>query len=54
MTVAEVRAYLRVPRSTFYKWMNTGQGPKSIRLPNGERRIRRSDLLEWMQERQAE
>ncbi|MEO3750159.1 helix-turn-helix domain-containing protein [Streptomyces sp. B6B3] len=39
-----------VPRSTFYRWRATGRGPKYKRLPNGQIRVRRADLKQWMDE----
>lgn len=37
-----------VPRSTFYRWRATGRGPTYKRLPNGQIRVRRSDLKKWL------
>ncbi|MEU3649288.1 helix-turn-helix domain-containing protein [Lentzea sp. NPDC034063] len=37
-----------VSRDTFYKWRQTGKGPRCFPLPNGELRCRRSDFLDWM------
>jgi predicted DNA-binding transcriptional regulator AlpA len=37
-----------VPRATFYRWRQLRKGPKSIKLPNGAVRIRRSDLDRWI------
>ena len=48
MTVAEVIAELRVPRSTWYQWRQVGKAPRAHKLPNGELRIRRSVLNEWL------
>lgn len=48
ITVADVCAELQVARSTFYRWLSTGRGPKSVKLPNGKVRIRRSDLDAWL------
>lgn len=48
LTVSEVIAELRIPRSTFYAWRVRGSGPPAIRLPSGAIRIRRSALAEWL------
>lgn len=48
LTISEVIAVLRVPRSTFYRWRQLGRGPRSIKLPNGDVRIRQSDLEHWL------
>jgi excisionase family DNA binding protein len=48
LTVEEVLALLRVPRSTWYQWRQTGRTPAAIKLPNGQLRIRRSDLTRWL------
>ncbi|MFI9556716.1 helix-turn-helix transcriptional regulator [Nonomuraea endophytica] len=46
-TMKEAYSYLRVPKSTWYRWLALGKGPKTHRLPNGKRRIMRNELLEW-------
>jgi predicted DNA-binding transcriptional regulator AlpA len=48
LTVREVLAELRVPRSTWYQWRQVGKAPRVYRLPNGELRVRRSVLNEWL------
>lgn len=48
MTVPDVIAELGVPRSTYYRWRQLGIGPRSIKLPNGQVRVRRTDLDEWL------
>jgi predicted DNA-binding transcriptional regulator AlpA len=48
LTIAEVIAELGIPRSTFYRWRQLRIGPRSIKLPNGDVRIRRSDLDRWL------
>jgi predicted DNA-binding transcriptional regulator AlpA len=48
LTVAEVIAELRVPCSTFYRWRQDGAGPRSVKLPSGAVRIRRSALEHWL------
>ena len=51
LTVADVLDELNgVARSTFNKWRAVGCAPRSIRLPNGELRIRRSALNAWLAE----
>jgi excisionase family DNA binding protein len=48
LTVRELCAELKISRSTFYDWRQKGRGPRCIRLPNGDLRIRRRDLDEWL------
>jgi hypothetical protein len=50
MTVPEMLAALggSVSRDTFYKWRQTGKGPRCFTLPNGELRCRISDFIEWL------
>ncbi|WP_328493929.1 helix-turn-helix domain-containing protein [Streptomyces sp. NBC_00414] len=52
MTLKEVIADLRVPQSTFYRWRQIGKAPRSIKLPNGDVRIRRSEYERWLAERE--
>ncbi|WP_406316563.1 helix-turn-helix transcriptional regulator [Streptomyces sp. NBC_00118] len=52
MTIAEVIADLKVAPSTFYRWRQLGKGPRSIKLPNGDVRIRRSEYERWLMERE--
>ncbi|WP_406273679.1 helix-turn-helix domain-containing protein [Streptomyces sp. NBC_00191] len=52
LTIAEVIKEIRVPRSTFYRWRQLRKGPKSMKLPNGEVRIRRSELDRWWASRE--
>jgi excisionase family DNA binding protein len=54
LTVADARRILRVPRSTFYRWLATGRGPESYRIPNGERRIKREDWIKWLEKQKME
>lgn len=37
-----------ITRASWYRWRNKGQGPKTVRLPNGHLRVRRSDLNNWL------
>jgi excisionase family DNA binding protein len=48
LTIEEVIAELRVPRSTFYQWRQTGTAPRVMKLPSGAVRIRRTALEEWL------
>lgn len=53
MTIPEVLEELHdVPKSTFYRWRQQRKGPKSIKLPNGQVRIRRSELERWLASRE--
>lgn len=40
-----------VSRRTFFRWRELGQAPQCIKLPNGELRVWRSDLLVWLKAR---
>ena len=42
-----------VSRRTFYEWRAKGTGPKCVKLPNGELRIRRAEYERWLAEREA-
>ncbi len=55
LTVMEVLEILRnVSRRTFYRWRELGIAPACVRLPNGELRIYRRDLQQWIdQHREA-
>ncbi len=48
LSIPQVLAELGVAKATFYRWRQLGKAPKSIRLPNGQVRIRRSVLDEWL------
>lgn len=37
-----------VSRRTFYRWREVGKAPAGIKLPNGEIRIWRSELVNWL------
>jgi predicted DNA-binding transcriptional regulator AlpA len=48
LSIAEVVRELKISRNTFYRWRELHIGPKSIRLPNGEIRVPRSELNAWL------
>lgn len=48
LTISEVIAEIGVARATFYRWRQLRKGPRSIKLPNGDVRIRRSELERWL------
>jgi predicted DNA-binding transcriptional regulator AlpA len=52
LTIKDVMTELAVPRSTFYRWRQLGVGPRCIKLPNGDIRIRRADLDAWLSDRE--
>ncbi|MEU2748089.1 helix-turn-helix domain-containing protein [Streptomyces collinus] len=52
LTLAEVCEELGVSRSTFYDWRAKRRAPRCIKLPNGDLRIRRSDLDDWLDDRE--
>ncbi|QPP06555.1 helix-turn-helix domain-containing protein [Streptomyces bathyalis] len=52
LTVREVLDELGgVSRRTFYRWRELRIAPRCIRLPNGELRVRRDALEDWLQDR---
>ncbi|MGC4981500.1 helix-turn-helix transcriptional regulator [Streptomyces sp. DT193] len=40
-----------ISRRTFYRWRELLIAPACIRLPNGELRVRRDALNDWLDER---
>jgi len=44
----EVCEDLQIAQSTFYEWRTKGTGPRCIKLPNGQLRVRRADLEAWL------
>lgn len=53
LSVGEVCDELQIAQSTFYEWRAKGTGPRCIKLPNGQLRIRRGDLNAWLDMREA-
>jgi predicted DNA-binding transcriptional regulator AlpA len=52
LTVAEVCDELQIAQSTFYEWRTKGTGPRCIKLPNSQLRVRRADLSAWLDARE--
>jgi predicted DNA-binding transcriptional regulator AlpA len=48
LTLPELCEELEISRSTFYEWRQKHRAPRCIKLPNGELRIRRVDLEDWL------
>jgi hypothetical protein len=49
LTVDQVLAELGgVSRRTFDRWRELGKAPETLRLPNKELRIWRSELMRWL------
>ncbi|WP_307521417.1 helix-turn-helix domain-containing protein [Streptomyces phaeochromogenes] len=40
-----------ISRRTFYRWRELRIAPRCIRLPNGELRVRRDVLNDWLEKR---
>ncbi|MFF4537937.1 helix-turn-helix transcriptional regulator [Streptomyces aureus] len=52
LTVRQVLEELGgISRRTFYRWRELRIAPACIRLPNGELRVRRDVLNDWLDER---
>ena len=49
LTVAQITQELKISRRTFYRWRELRIAPASLRLPNGEIRVFRSALTEWLE-----
>lgn len=47
LTLAEVLTEIRMSRAAFYRMRALGKAPKCLKLPNGQIRVRRSDLDSW-------
>ena len=50
LTVEQVTQELKISRRTFYRWRELHIAPPSLRLPNGEIRIYRSVLKQWLEQ----
>ncbi|MEU2867668.1 helix-turn-helix domain-containing protein [Streptomyces olivoreticuli] len=47
LTLPEVLEEIRMSRAAFYRMRARGKAPKCLKLPNGQIRVRRSDLDAW-------
>lgn len=50
LKVSDVCAELDIARSTFFEWRAKQRGPRAIKLPSGELRIRRTELDRFITE----
>jgi predicted DNA-binding transcriptional regulator AlpA len=48
LKLPEVLSELGMSRAAFYRMRARGQGPRLIKLPNGQIRVRRNDLDSWL------
>jgi predicted DNA-binding transcriptional regulator AlpA len=48
LTIEDVCEDLDIARSTFYDWRAKKRAPRSIKLPNGDIRIRRDEYERWL------
>ncbi|MGW5396263.1 helix-turn-helix transcriptional regulator [Streptomyces sp. NPDC003952] len=50
LKLIDVLTELGMSRAAFYRMRARGQGPRLIKLPNGQLRVRRADLDAWLSE----
>jgi predicted DNA-binding transcriptional regulator AlpA len=48
LKLPEVLEEIGMSRAAFYRMRARGQGPKLLKLPNGQLRVRRRDLDAWL------
>ncbi len=48
LKLPQVLAELAMSRSAFYRLRALGQAPRCLKLPNGQIRVRRTDLETWL------
>ncbi|MBY8886784.1 helix-turn-helix domain-containing protein [Streptomyces sp. PTM05] len=48
LKLPEVLAELDMSRAAFYRMRARGKGPRTVKLPNGQIRVRRSELDRWL------
>ncbi|QHF97585.1 MULTISPECIES: helix-turn-helix transcriptional regulator [unclassified Streptomyces] len=54
LKLSDVLAELDMSRAAFYRMRARGHAPKLIKLPNGQLRVRRSDLDAWWDRYEAD
>lgn len=52
LTVRQLADVLQVPVATVYRWRHLGEGPRGIRVSGRHVRFRRSDVEEFLRERE--
>ncbi len=52
LTLSQVCEELKISRSTFYDWRQKNRAPRCLKLPNGDLRVRRGDLDDWLDSRE--
>lgn len=52
-TIPALAAYLETSPNTLYKWVQKGEFPKYVRLPNNSIRVHRDDLELWLHRRRV-
>ncbi|MFJ4409222.1 helix-turn-helix transcriptional regulator [Streptomyces sp. NPDC088910] len=50
LKLPEVLEEIQMSRAAFYRMRARGKAPRLIKLPNGQIRVRRSDLDAWLTE----
>ncbi|MFD3330742.1 helix-turn-helix transcriptional regulator [Streptomyces sp. NPDC058622] len=48
LKLAEVLTEIDMSRAAFYRLRARGNAPRLFKLPNGQLRVRRSDLDDWL------
>lgn len=48
LKLAEVLTEIDMSRAAFYRLRARGSAPRLFKLPNGQLRVRRSDLDDWL------
>ncbi|WEH34480.1 helix-turn-helix domain-containing protein [Streptomyces sp. AM 4-1-1] len=50
LKLPEVLTEIKMSRAAFYRMRARGQAPRLVKLPNGQLRVRRTDLDAWLTE----